>query len=228
MGIALRSGFAAVALFALAACGGGGGGGGSSVLNPGNNNPGGGTFTAGVFAPRADFAGQCVAPRAGTSDRAGSAFTEKMFLRSWTNELYLWYNEITPDPNPNNTPDILDYFDLLKTPQLTSSQQPKDRFHFTFDTADWIALSQGGQSIGYGAEMMIVGDGRPPRRAFVAFVEPGTSASNGGVTRGMEVVRINQARRRFAWDPEGRALEDAIALLGSGDAGAVEDVLRVC
>src|SRR3954463_8187545 len=110
MGIALRSGLAAVVLCGLAACGGGGGGGGSTT-NPGNNPGTGGTFTAGVFAPRADFAGQCISPRAGTNDHAGSAFTEKMFLRSWTNELYLWYNEITPDPNPNTTAgDVLDYF----------------------------------------------------------------------------------------------------------------------
>jgi carboxyl-terminal processing protease len=189
MGTALRSGLAAVVLCGLAACGGGGGGGGSA-LNPGNN-PGTGTYTPGVFAPRANFEAQCISPRAGTNDRTGSAFTEKMFLRSWTNELYLWYNEITPEPNPNLTADVQDFFDLLKTPQQTPSQQPKDRFHFTFDTAQWIALSQGGQSIGYGAEIMIVGDGLPPRRAFVAFVEPGTSASNAGVTRGMEVVSIN-------------------------------------
>src|SRR5262245_58491743 len=183
MGIALRSGLAAIVLCGLAACGGGGGGGSP---NPGNNPPPtGATWTMGVFAPRADFAAQCISPRAGTNDRSGSAFTEKMFLRSWTNELYLWYNEITPEPNPNLTADVQDFFDLLKTPQQTASQQPKDRFHFTFDTAQWIALSQGGQSIGYGAEIMIVGDGRPPRRAFVAFVEPGTSAANAGVTRGM-------------------------------------------
>src|SRR4051794_41497749 len=114
MGVALRSCLSAVVLSVLAACGGGGGGG--STPNPGNNPGTGGTFTAGVFAPRADFAGQCISPRAGTNDRAGSAFTEKMFLRSWTNELYLWYNEITPDPNPNTTAgDVLDYFDVLKT-----------------------------------------------------------------------------------------------------------------
>jgi carboxyl-terminal processing protease len=188
MGVALRSCLSAVVLSVLAACGGGGGGG--STPNPGNNPGTGGTFTPGVFAPRADFAAKCIAPRAGTNDRAGSAFTEKMFLRSWTNELYLWYNEVA-DSNPNATADVQDYFDLLKTSLSTPSQQPKDRFHFTFDTAEWIALSQGGQSIGYGAEIMIVGDGRPPRRAFVAFVEPGTSAANGGVMRGMEVVSIN-------------------------------------
>lgn len=36
------------------------------------------------------------------------------------------------------------------------------------------------------------------------------------------------ARQRFAWPRERRALEDIIALLAGGDAGAVEDVLRVC
>lgn len=191
MGIAVRSSLAGIALCVLAGCGGNDGGNGGTPLNPGNPGGGTGTFTPGVFAPRADFAAQCISPRAGTNDRAGSAFTEKMFLRSWTNELYLWYNEITPDPNPNSTPDVLDYFDLLKTPQVTASSQPKDRFHFTFDTNEWIALSQGGQQIGYGAEIMILGDGTPPRRAVVAFAEPGTPAGNGGVTRGMEVVSIN-------------------------------------
>jgi hypothetical protein len=189
MGIALRSGLAVVALCGLAACGGGGGG-DSSTLNPGNNPGTGGTWTQGVYAPRADFAAQCISPRAGTNDRAGSAFTEKMFLRSWTNELYLWYNEVQ-DVNPASF-DVVQFFNnILITQQLTPSQRPKDRFHFTFDTAEWIALSQGGQSIGYGAEIMIVGDGRPPRRAFVAFVEPGTSASSAGLTRGMEVVSVN-------------------------------------
>ena len=35
------------------------------------------------------------------------------------------------------------------------------------------------------------------------------------------------AAARFAWPRERRALADALALLGGGDAGAVEDVLRV-
>ena len=190
MGIALRSGLAGAALCVLAACGGGGGdGGGSTVGNPGN--PGtGGTWTLGVFAPRADFAAQCISPRPGTNDRAGSAFTEKMFLRSWTNDLYLWYNEVQ-DTDPTSF-GVEQYFqNVLVTRQTTPSGANKDRFHFTFDTADWIALSQGGESIGYGAEIMILGSGVPPRRAVVAFVEPGTPAANGGVTRGMEVVSIN-------------------------------------
>jgi carboxyl-terminal processing protease len=143
MSIALRSGLAGAALCVLAACGGGGGG-DSNTLNPGNNPGTGGTWTVGVFAPRADFAAQCISPRAGTSDCAGAAVTEKMFLRSWTNDLYLWYNEVQ-DTNPASF-DVLQYFNnVLTTRQTTPSGRNKDRFHFTFDTADWIALSQGGR-----------------------------------------------------------------------------------
>jgi len=189
MGIALRSGLAGAALCVLAACGGGGSDSDSSG-RLGFPPPGtGGTYTHGVFAPRADFAAQCASPRPGTSDRPGSAFTEKMFLRSWTNDLYLWYNEVQ-DTDPSSF-GVTQYFDVLTTRQVTPSGANKDRFHFTFDTDDWIALSQGGQEIGYGAEIMILGDGRPPRRAVVAFSEPGTPAGNGGVTRGMEVVSVN-------------------------------------
>jgi len=36
-----------------------------------------------------------------------------------------------------------------------------------------------------------------------------------------------QAAVRFAWPREGRALADALALVGRGDAGGLEDVLRV-
>ena len=37
-----------------------------------------------------------------------------------------------------------------------------------------------------------------------------------------------QAAARFAWPRERRALEDIVALLGKGDAGLLNDVLRVC
>jgi carboxyl-terminal processing protease len=131
-----------------------------------------------VFPSQASFAERC------------SAFEQKMFLRSWTNDFYLWFSEV-PDLNPNNVSDVLLYFDQLKTTQTTTTGAPKDRFHFALDTAEFLALAQGGQSIGYGAELMIFGDGRPPRRAVVAFVEPGTPASAAGVTRGMEVLRVN-------------------------------------
>lgn len=41
-------------------------------------------------------------------------------------------------------------------------------------------------------------------------------------------LSLEQARTRFAWPRERRALEDVRILLESGDGGAVDDVLRVC
>jgi dihydroneopterin triphosphate diphosphatase len=63
---------------------------------------------------------------------------------------------------------------------------------------------------------------------FVAFVNPGTVVRLSPEHDGYEWLSVEEARRRFAWPREGRALDDAVALLGDGDAGAVEDVLRVC
>src|SRR4029453_19293292 len=118
MGIALRTVCGAAWVSLLAACGGGGGGG----APPANNN---GTYTPGVFQPASTFAAQCAAPRTGTDptpgrpylDRAGSITAENNFLRSWTNDLYLWYSEV-PDTNPAGVP-TLTYFDGLMTPQTT-------------------------------------------------------------------------------------------------------------
>ena len=100
----------------LAACGsdaGGGGGGGSS----GGGN--GSTWTSGVFLPSSQFDNLCAAPRAGTSDRQGTVADQNRWLRSWTNELYLWYSEV-PDLNPNNF-STEDYFDRLKTPAIITT-----------------------------------------------------------------------------------------------------------
>ncbi|MGH7528106.1 MAG: NUDIX hydrolase [Gemmatimonadales bacterium] len=63
---------------------------------------------------------------------------------------------------------------------------------------------------------------------FVAFVPSDASVRLGGEHDGCEWLRPEQARRRFAWPRERRALDDVVTLLGSGDAGPVEDVLRVC
>jgi len=39
---------------------------------------------------------------------------------------------------------------------------------------------------------------------------------------------VEEARERFSWPREVRCLDDALFLVGRGDAGALEDVLRVC
>ena len=43
-----------------------------------------------------------------------------------------------------------------------------------------------------------------------------------------EWVPWRDAEARFSWPRERRAIIDAVTLLHSGDAGALEDVLRVC
>jgi len=170
--------------FALASCGGGGdGGGGGNPFAPGNTS----TWARGVFLPSSNFDDMCAAPRPGTADRQGTATDENNFLRSWTNEYYLWYSEVVDrDPSLYST---ADFFDGLKTNATTSSGQAKDKFHFTYSTADWIALSQGGTEAGYGAEFAIVAR-FAPRRIVVAFTDPNTPAAT-LLARGDEVLQVD-------------------------------------
>jgi carboxyl-terminal processing protease len=186
---------ALVLSLAVAGCGGGGGGGSAS----GGGGPplAGSGWVAGSFLPASSFAGKCINPRSGTDPQTGmpynevrgTATDENNFLRSWSNDLYLWYNEIVDrDPGQYATPD---YFDLLRTTAVTASGAQKDKFHFTYPTAEWVNLSQSGVEAGYGALWAVVAS-FPPRRIVVAYTEPGSpAASAGGFTRGAEVLRID-------------------------------------
>jgi carboxyl-terminal processing protease len=175
----------------LAGCGGGGGGG-----DNGDFPSPGGSYTPGVFQPSSNFANLCARPRTGTDPWTGSAFADRSgtrtdennFLRSWTNELYLWYREV-PDLNPASY-ETLDYFDLLKTNAVTASGRPKDRFHFTYDSLEYFQLSQSGVSLGYGAQWIVLAS-TPPRRIVVAFTEPNSPAASADVQRGDEVIEID-------------------------------------
>lgn len=177
------------ALAGVSGCGGAGGSiaGGSSSSS---------AWTAGTFLPASTFAAQCATPRTGTDpatgrpypDKAGSATTENNWLRSWSNDLYLWYREI-PDRDPASA-STADYFNLLKTSATTPSGNAKDRFHFTYTTTEWVALSQSGVEAGYGASWVIVAS-RPPREVVVAYTEPGSPAAAAGVARGAKVLRVD-------------------------------------
>jgi 8-oxo-dGTP pyrophosphatase MutT (NUDIX family) len=63
---------------------------------------------------------------------------------------------------------------------------------------------------------------------FAAFVSPGTQVRLGPEHDGFEWLSPDAARACFAWPRERRAVDDIVTLLGSGDAGPVDDVLRVC
>ncbi|HYT04036.1 MAG TPA: NUDIX domain-containing protein [Gemmatimonadales bacterium] len=63
---------------------------------------------------------------------------------------------------------------------------------------------------------------------FVALVEPGAAARASREHDRAEWLTPEEAGRRLAWPRERRALADILSILGSGDAGLLEDVLRVC
>jgi carboxyl-terminal processing protease len=153
----------------------------------GSSSSSGGGWTSGVFQPAANFKSRCAVPRPGTTDVRGSRTDENNWLRSWTNDTYLWFSEVTDrDPGSYETPA---YFDLLKTTATTSSGQAKDKFHFTYDTADWIALSQSGVSASFGASFEVLAPS-PPRRIVVGFVEPNSPAF-GFLQRGDTIVQVD-------------------------------------
>ena len=186
----------AVSSFALllASCGGGGGGTSGPTIPIGGGGGGSGdpTWTQGQFQPASNFKSRCEVPRAGSDDRAGSYLFEKHWLRSWSNETYLWYNEI-PDINPANSdyPFPIDYFDILKTDATTASGAPQDRFHFTFDTEEYDQLVNSGASAGYGARIALLDTTPPDREAVIAFAEAGSPAANAGMTRGTQIIEVD-------------------------------------
>jgi 8-oxo-dGTP pyrophosphatase MutT (NUDIX family) len=63
---------------------------------------------------------------------------------------------------------------------------------------------------------------------FAALVAVDTPVRLGSEHDQAEWLHLEEARRRFAWPRERRALDDIQILLDGGEAGPVEDVLRVC
>jgi len=62
---------------------------------------------------------------------------------------------------------------------------------------------------------------------FAAFVADAADVTLGPEHRAFDWLDVDGAAARFAWPRERAALGEIVSLLGGGDAGAVEDVLRV-
>lgn len=62
---------------------------------------------------------------------------------------------------------------------------------------------------------------------FAAFVREPAPVTLGPEHQQSEWLTVPEALDRFAWPREREALRDIVAMLGSGDAGPLEDVLRV-
>jgi carboxyl-terminal processing protease len=177
----------------LGGCGGGSSG---TTLPTGTKAP---TWVQGQFAAESTFAAMCVNPRAGIDpgtqkaypDAQGTLLDELNWLRSWTNDLYLWFDEVQ-DQNPATFTTDASYFTALKTTALTASGNSKDKFHFTYPTATWEALSQSGTQAGYGANFVVIA-ATPPRNVVVAYTEPGSEAATApaNLTRGAQILDID-------------------------------------
>jgi|CXWL01.1.fsa_nt_gi C-terminal processing protease CtpA/Prc len=207
----------------LSACGGGSGG-GTATPGPADPVPTTPTYLEPPIAASASVAQQCATPRpAGIldpysgqpyGDVQGSLTTEKLWIRGFVDETYLWYNEVVPqdpslftlgatapyvDPSDNSRGmielktnfDVVDtYFNSQRTLQLTASGKPKDSFHFTYATSEWLAQSDSGSSMGFGFQVELIASHRP-RHVVVAYTEPGSAAQANGLLRGAKFVSIN-------------------------------------
>ncbi|HEX5006089.1 MAG TPA: S41 family peptidase [Hyphomonadaceae bacterium] len=192
-----------ILIAAVAACGGGGGGSGGGG-GGGSGGGGGGsglTWTQGVFQPASTFINRCAVVRTGNDsqgrpfpDMAGTLQHELFWLRSWTNQTYLWNTEVT-DQNPAGFSDRVAYFNVLKTNQAAASGKPKDNFHFTMLTADYLAQQTSAPTAGYGAEILVF-TGTPPRDVRVLYTQTGTPAAAllGGtpkLARGTRILSVD-------------------------------------
>ncbi|WP_426055012.1 S41 family peptidase [Janthinobacterium sp. PSPC2-1] len=161
----------------LSACGGGGGSDSTAVVPP--VTPTGPT----ALVAASTVANRCEAPRSGSSiDKPGTLLDELTWVRSWIDETYLWYREVPTTYQPSSFSTPIAYFDVLKTTATTASGQPKDRFHFTYTTAEWEA-SLNGVELGYGMLLALTRN-TPPRKAVISIVEPGSPAALAGLQRG--------------------------------------------
>jgi carboxyl-terminal processing protease len=204
--------FLVTAPIVVSSCGGGGGGGvpGSASQPapppplpppPPPPPPTSTVWQQGVYPAASSLENQCEIVRTGLDsegvrfpDILGSLLIEKFWLRSWTNETYLWNTEVV-DRDPAATPAKLAFFDLLKTTGLTDTGRPKDNFHFTQPTAEYLNQKNSAAVASYGASFVTISSTRP-RDIRVRYTEPNSPASEiiGGqanFVRGSKIVAVN-------------------------------------
>jgi len=179
-----------IPLTLLTACGGSGGG---STSQPTTiSEP---SWVKDQFTASANFVAQCENPRVGSSpitgvtypDRQGSELLEKHWQRAFTNETYLWYQEVI-DKDPKDF-GLTDYFDQLKTTAVTDSGRDKDQFHWLQPTSEVEELTQLGVSYGYGIDYNR--QDSPPRQWIVKNITPATQAFNSAVSRGSILLEVD-------------------------------------
>ncbi len=153
-------------------------------------------YTPGVYESASEFIGQCEVVRTGVdiegnayTDEPGSTLIEKFWLRSWTDETYLWPEDVR-DLDPNDTASRTDYFQLLKSTEITESGEEKDDFHFSQSTEAYLAAINSAGSAGYGASYAVFST-TPPRDFRIRYTEPGSPAAE----TVMDITNLNRGTR---------------------------------
>lgn len=190
-----------IIIMGLSACGGSPT---SSILDRSsssrsNSSSPSGAWASGQFQPTENFVDFCQTPRTGIdpnanqpyTDTQGTTLDENNTLRSFTNEYYLWYNEVT-DQDPALFSTTNAYYDVLKTNAITTTGTPKDQFHWSTNTNDYNRQFQSGESAGYGVTWTLLANS-PPREAVVLYTQPNTPATAPGVNlaRGARILSID-------------------------------------
>ena len=169
-------------LLLLSACGGS-----ANKSDSYNSNT---KWQRGEFMPSSYYANRCINPRSDINyqDLVGTYKDENNWLRSWSHETYLWYNEL-PDIDPALIEDPNEYFDLMKTSSTTSNGLPKDRFHYAQNTEEYNQYAETGVFAGYGFDFIFLET--YPRKAIVIFSEPNSPASDNNIKRGAEIISVD-------------------------------------
>ncbi len=193
------------------------------------------TWTSGVFPASTTYENRCAAPRAGTNpatgkpfpDKQGSESEEKFWLRSISQETYLWPDDLV-DVNPNNY-SLLPYFDQLKSPAKTAGGKNKDQFHFYEKSSDQYENFVLGKDISVGIRWKYVG-----ADLTVLSVQPASPADKAGVRRGMILKQIDGTDLSAVSDslfnttlsPTAEGETHRLGLAAQGDTVVADFVLR--
>lgn len=124
----------------------------------------------------------------------GTLGDELFWLRSWTEETYLWNDEVA-DQDPNTFADTATYFDELRTFETTPSGEEKDDFHFSQSTEEFLESRQSTPRSGYGASIIAFSQ-TVPRDFRIRYTEPGSPAASdidgrAAFERGMRILTID-------------------------------------
>ena len=186
-----------ISLALLSACGGGGsatdpetGTGGATGTGTGTGTGTDNNLTTIKLEPAAKLASICVNPvtTVNPPEKQGAVEDEKMWVRSFVDERYLWYKEV-PNQAASQYANAADYFDVLKTPAKNSAGGDLDRFHWS-ETKEAYEQYTTGISIDYGIAWSRVATSAP--RSFIVYkVEPESPAGKAGIQRGDKLIKVD-------------------------------------